>query len=156
VAGCPTQGIGTYGSFEEWSSLVREALVWIDEPDPSEGRKDIEAQSDPAYEQLATLLDAWHTCYKSEAVTLKRAMQDIELYSSRSTSQVKAQLNEYDNLLDALGSYDLRFNGKHFDTKRVGFAMRGVKGRVIAGKRFLQDGEEHRVAKWKVSTDGRV
>ena len=43
------------GSFEEWSDLVRQALIWAGEDDPNEGRKNIEAESDPQYEHLATL-----------------------------------------------------------------------------------------------------
>ncbi|MEZ6073962.1 MAG: hypothetical protein R3C10_27700 [Pirellulales bacterium] len=33
-AGRPDQGLKTWGSFEGWSQLVRQALVWAGQPDP--------------------------------------------------------------------------------------------------------------------------
>ena len=62
-AGCPAQGITAMGSFEQWSDLIRQAVVWAGEADPGEGWKDLDAESNPEYEQLAQLLDAWAQCY---------------------------------------------------------------------------------------------
>jgi len=62
-AGRPKQAIAQYGSFEQWSDLIRSALVWGGEVDPCEGRKTLAAQSDSAYAALATLLDAWLGCF---------------------------------------------------------------------------------------------
>jgi len=57
AAGCPKQpGISEFGAFEAWSDLVRHALIWADWPDPCEGRKNIQAESDGTYEALSTLL----------------------------------------------------------------------------------------------------
>jgi hypothetical protein len=58
-AGCPAQGVTPLGSFEQWSDLIRQSLIWAGEADPCEGRKGIEAESDPEYEKLATLLQTW-------------------------------------------------------------------------------------------------
>src|SRR5262249_20367764 len=77
TAGCPPQGLTAMGSFEEWSTLIRQALVWAGEADPNEGRKGLEAESDPEYERLAQLLAAWERCYPSGAKTLKEVSADI-------------------------------------------------------------------------------
>ena len=42
VAGKPAQPITPYGSFEEWSGLVRSALVWLGETDPCLSRAALE------------------------------------------------------------------------------------------------------------------
>lgn len=34
AAGCPSQGLKPFGSFESWSTYVREPLVWLGLPDP--------------------------------------------------------------------------------------------------------------------------
>src|SRR5215813_1272359 len=34
TASCPAQDIAPLGSFEAWSNLVRQALIWADEADP--------------------------------------------------------------------------------------------------------------------------
>lgn len=41
-AGRPEQKIRPFGRFEEWSNLVRSAIVWLELPDPCESRKGIE------------------------------------------------------------------------------------------------------------------
>ena len=63
LAGKPTQNISPYGSFEEWSDLVRSVLVWTGEPDPCEGRGTVEADADNDYEKLRDLLFAWADHY---------------------------------------------------------------------------------------------
>ena len=63
----PAQGLTPYGSFEAWSDLIRNAVVWLGEADPCEGRQDLAAHTDDGYEQLATLLTAWEACYAPKA-----------------------------------------------------------------------------------------
>jgi hypothetical protein len=65
-AGCPSQGLTPFGSFEAWSDLIRQCLVWAGEADPNEGRKDIEATSNPEFETLAVLLDRIGICIFSD------------------------------------------------------------------------------------------
>jgi hypothetical protein len=45
--------------------------------------------------------------------------------------------NEWNHLHAALGACDSRYDGKQFNTRRVGIAMRGWQGRVIDGKRLV-------------------
>ena len=40
VAGQPTVSLPEFGSFEDWSSLNRQAVVWLGEPDPLEPARD--------------------------------------------------------------------------------------------------------------------
>lgn len=48
-----------FGSFEDWSNLVRGALVWLGEPDPCITRKHI-AADDPVKAQLSAFFTAAH------------------------------------------------------------------------------------------------
>ena len=48
-----------FGSFEEWSRLVREPLVWLGLPDPVDSLRVLEA-ADPERAQLAAMLQAVH------------------------------------------------------------------------------------------------
>ncbi|MCB1918451.1 MAG: bifunctional DNA primase/polymerase [Candidatus Competibacteraceae bacterium] len=73
VAGKPKQPIKTLGSFEEWSDLVRSALVWLGEADPCLGRQEIE-DADPARMKLRSLLLAWFATFKSAGATGKEAV----------------------------------------------------------------------------------
>jgi len=148
-AGKPSQGVTPYGSFEEWSALVREALIWVDEPDPNMGRETINTDSDPRLSALGQLLATWATCYGTGTVkALKQVQADIGLHCSPDTS---APPTKWDDLQEALGNLDSRYDGKRLDMKRVGYALRGLAGRIVDGKRLIQDGVDHnKVTLWRL------
>jgi hypothetical protein len=79
-AGKPKQNITQYGSFEDWSDLVRSALVWLNAADPCEAREGIQAEHDTAYDDLRSLLHAWRGCYLStESKPLVDVFDDIKV-----------------------------------------------------------------------------
>jgi len=146
-AGCPSQGIPPLGSFEPWSDLIRQALVWAGEADPCEGRKDIEATSNPEFEDLAALLHAWHACYDTKAATLKHAVQDISLYAASGQGEPG---NHWNDLHDALRAFDERSDGKTLNTRAIGKSLPRLAGRVIEGKRLVRAGTYNRALQWRI------
>lgn len=58
-AGMPRQSLPAFGSFEGWSRLVREALVWVGQPDPCATRAKLAEQSDTTADALGQLIAAW-------------------------------------------------------------------------------------------------
>ncbi|OYU90126.1 MAG: hypothetical protein CFE29_14095 [Bradyrhizobiaceae bacterium PARB1] len=66
VAGRPgLHKLSAFGSFEQWSGLVRGALVWLGQPDPCLTRSHIAAE-DPVKAELAELLTAIYAARGSE------------------------------------------------------------------------------------------
>lgn len=57
VAGRPEVGLTHLGSFEAWSKLVRNAVVWIGMPDPLAPKKEWASRADRAGNALGLLLD---------------------------------------------------------------------------------------------------
>lgn len=57
VAGRPEVGLTHLGSFEAWSKLVRNAVVWVGMPDPLAPKKEWASRADRAGNALALLLD---------------------------------------------------------------------------------------------------
>lgn len=55
-AGMPDQGLPAWGSFESWSSLVRNALVFAGMPDPAITRHELEANADIETDTKAMLV----------------------------------------------------------------------------------------------------
>jgi hypothetical protein len=146
VAGCPSQGVSALGSFEEWSALVRQALIWAGEADPCLGRQDLEVESDANYEALSTILAAWYACYGPQAKTLRQVADDIQRHGA--TALVSSS---WEDLRDALGSLDPHDPGKGVNTRLVGDALRGWKGRLIGGKRFVRAGtDRNKSVEWRV------
>lgn len=63
VAGKPgARDLEPFGRFEDWSALVRGALVWAGEADPCATRANV-AVGDSAREELAVLIEAWETAF---------------------------------------------------------------------------------------------
>jgi hypothetical protein len=147
AAGCPAQGVQPMGSFEAWSALIREALIWVGEPDPNEGRKGLEIESDPEYEQLATLLDAWQACYATTEVrTLAQVKMDIALYAASG----RQPPNTWNTLHEALVALDPRYDGRSVNMRVLGRAFQKFKRRAIAGRRLVPDGLLHHAQRWRL------
>jgi hypothetical protein len=58
-AGRPRHDLPAWGSFEGWSALVREAVVWLGMPDPADTRQELAAVADTEASALAELLESW-------------------------------------------------------------------------------------------------
>ncbi len=58
-AGMPRQDVSAFGSFEGWSRVVREAVVWLGQPDPCATRAKLAEQSDTTTDALGQLMAAW-------------------------------------------------------------------------------------------------
>jgi hypothetical protein len=145
VAGRPPQSITPLGSFEEWSNLVRHALIWGGQPDPCEGRKDLEADSDPDFDALSTLLDAWYACYGTTAKTLAKVKADVELETAKSVLS-----NQWDDLNEAL--MRLQPHGhQDLNTRAVGDKLRAWQGRMVGHKRFIRPKQKlGGAAQWRI------
>jgi putative DNA primase/helicase len=140
-AGCPRQGVKPLGSFEAWSHLVRQGLIWAGEADPCEGRREIEAESDPQYEALSTLLSAWHARYGSESRTVKAIKADLENHMVQEQGSGRWIVHpDWRDLYEALAS--LSKGGKDIDARAVGYALRGWQGRLVDGRRLITPGLE--------------
>lgn len=149
TAGCPAQGLTPMGSFEAWSDLIRQALVWCTGADPCAGRQAIEATSTPELEDLAVLLAAWEACYGNVAMTLRDVIE--ETHKRMQHVGPDTTRNQWNDLYDALAYCDPRHDGKRLDAKRLGNAMRGWQGRVIDSKRLVSPGKDrNKVTLWKI------
>jgi hypothetical protein len=56
VAGRPESGEPAIGGFEQWSELIRNAVLWLDLPDPAAGRAEVKRQRDSSTDAFVTLL----------------------------------------------------------------------------------------------------
>jgi len=75
-AGMPKQNIPAWGSFEEWSRIVREAIVWIGMPDPAITRNELEIEADDEKCTATSLVEGWlelQEQLKVEMITAREA-----------------------------------------------------------------------------------
>lgn len=58
LAGRPSQGLSRFGSFEDWSHVVREAVVWLGLPDPLDAVSEIVESGDTTAMALDAILES--------------------------------------------------------------------------------------------------
>lgn len=129
AAGRPAAGLKPWGSFEGWSGLVRGAVVWAGLADPGETRAELE-QVDTDANVLADLVMGWEelpdelgTCGCTIAQALE-ALRDAP--GPRRFARLRSALAEVcphppDQLPTA---------------KKVGYALRRFRGRVVQGRKL--------------------
>jgi hypothetical protein len=142
VAGCPPQQVPPMGSFEPWSDLVRQSLVWAGQADPAEGRATLAVETDPDLAEFAELLQCWLACYDAP-VTLKEAIQDAK--------QRAVEAGPRDQWNDLRDVFD------HFaQTRRdVAYTLRKYKGRIVNGAVLRREGTNRKgFVLWSVKPVG--
>jgi len=100
AAGRPKHGLPAWGSFESWSALVREAIVWLGLPDPAATRQALAEIADSEGAALRELLESWPRLDPgniglSTAEVLERLRADSEhLPSNQDLTEVRSAIVE--------------------------------------------------------------
>jgi hypothetical protein len=82
VAGRPEVELPPFGSFEEWSRIVRGSLVWCGLPDPTSTRRELEDEAEEGVSAHAHLVEGWHQLQvemgRDDGMTVKEALAFLE------------------------------------------------------------------------------
>ena len=146
-AGCPRQTTRAYGSFDDWYQKIAGALMWIGEPDPCEGRKALQDEVEDELLSFRQLVLGWEACYRATLATPRTLKQVAFEIQSNADPQAP---NAWDDLREALGAFDPRYDGQHLDTRPAGYALRKYRGRVVDDKRFVSDPHTKAGAPWHI------
>jgi putative DNA primase/helicase len=127
AAGCPDMGIPAWGSFEAWSNLIRQALVWAGQADPWQTR---DAMRD--VDQSAEIIRLLHA-----------GIEQADVEGSGVTSADIARLLDSpvsEDKIDAWSTLRVAIeelcDGRKITSQRIGCGLRKFKGRVSGGKRL--------------------
>jgi hypothetical protein len=140
VAGRPNKP-RSFGSFEEWSDMVRGALIWLGEPDPVKSVEIVRA-NDPKKNLEARVLELWAETYQGQTRTVAQILKDIRpkpatAYESRPEDHPFREI-----VIEAVGSDS--------DSRRLGRFLLKLSDKVIEGKILRAVGVIHGVTIWKV------
>lgn len=140
VAGRPKQQHDPFGSFEDWSALVRDALMWLDQPDPCITMQAIRLQ-DPKRRNLAAVLHEWCAVLGDGDVTAARV---VEIAEQRDGADLL-----YPDFREAL--YVVAGERGAINSVKLGNWLRSRRGKTIDRLRFEQaEGGHGGVTRWKV------
>jgi Bifunctional DNA primase/polymerase, N-terminal len=155
-AGCPNMGCARWGSFEEWSKLIPNAIVFAGGADPMEARPESDEEVDPesqamfaVIDQLPLLIEKVRTFESVNGTTSYRdsiaARTIIDcLYS------IKPEWSEFEPLKDAVETLCKVRNGRTPDAVSLGSKLRSIRSRVIGGRRLVCDPNGNHTMMWRV------
>ncbi len=142
VAGKPDQGLQPWGSFESWSALVRNAIVWAGQPDPGETREVLQTEADRDHEILDRLLTGWQDAVQffGRPVAVCEVLSKLEKEGGqRELESLRA------TILDLCSS-----PGKLPGSRQLGNRLRRYQNRVIRGRRLQSRGKGKLGMTWVV------
>jgi putative DNA primase/helicase len=144
-AGKPRQA-DPLGSFEEWSDLVRSALMWLGKADPVTTLESAR-RLDPRLEELSAVLSQWGEVIKDEAVSVREVVQKA----------VTTTVNQYDFGKPTFVHTDLREallavagQGGAINSRRLGKWLAANQKRIVEGSWIEQAGTLQGYALWKL------
>jgi len=128
--GHASKDLKPFGSFEGWSSVVREAVVWLGLPDPCLTRTKLAESADSTGDALSQLIAAWE-CYDTSGEGLVLSDMLNRLYPSQ------REHAPYDDASNAMRSaLETLVNcppGKPPTPRQVGNRFRRLRRRVVRG-----------------------
>ncbi len=160
AAGNPAR-LRALASFEDWSDLVRSALVWLGHADPCASMEEAR-EDDPELTELREVMVAWHEAFASEPRTIRRAIEAATAPTVQANedgdvpTHGAAMTLPYPDLRDIF--IRLSSGRGALDTTRIGKWMVAHEGRIVSiagissGLRFMRDGKTDGVVRWKLSS----
>jgi hypothetical protein len=140
VAGRPDHGLKPWGSFESWSRLVRNAVVWCGLTDPGETRQVVQEKADETGRGLRQLLAALEFVDPDRrGLTAAEIVRRATDEDTRMSSEVREMLV---SALDALVSKP--------DGRKLGYRLRHLRRRVVDGRFLDLAGQDGGVNRWIV------
>ncbi|MBB3655812.1 putative DNA primase/helicase [Rhizobium sp. BK650] len=129
------------GSFEQWSDLVRSALVWLGLPDPLGNAAKIR-DDDPERERTSAIISALPTGKSWTAVDIAKMVDEgaFDPIGNR----------RHEGLVHALSDY---IEKGRLNTHRFSGFLRKYSGRIVNGQMIVQAGRNRlNTALWKIET----
>ncbi len=138
--GRPQQGLLPWGSFEEWSSLIRQAVVHAGLPDPGLTREALRESADDEGAALRTIIENWEKVDpEGRGLTARGILSSLGKPGA-------APIREAFILLSGDKSHSDNLPG----SVALGKMLSRHKGRVFAGKKIASELNRDKSAVWRV------
>lgn len=142
-AGRPSSQLKPWGSFEGWSDLVRQAIVWVGLPDPGDTREELRRASDREASALRAIIRGW----------AEIDPDGTGLTSAKIIERLEKSPDSYELLRSAVLELCPAQGGKLPSTRSLGNKLRALRGRNIGGK-AIDCRDSHGTALWSVQQIG--
>ncbi len=131
----------SFGRFEQWSDLIRGAIIWLGLADPCDSRKRVE-ENDPHRENLTQLLECWKSIFLNQKITVKQLVKASCASSHRS--------EEDEGRAEDLKLALLEVAGKRgeINSSKLGCYLRENNGRIENGLKIVSHGKSKHGVLW--------
>jgi putative DNA primase/helicase len=152
LAGRPSQK-SPLGSFSEWSSWIRDALIWLGEADPCDTMEKVR-QNDPKLGAVVAVISQWAEVVGYDVRVTTKELIDYAIekvnegYSMPYSKQDFAHPELREALLIVAG------DGGSINGRRLGIWLGANENRLVQGCKIVRDGERGGVGVWKLKSAG--
>jgi hypothetical protein len=136
LAGKPTKGLPTWGSFEEWSDLVRGAIVWLGLPDPADTRETLRENTETDSAIPKEFLEGWSEVCASHGTPISAGSPIKGMTVEAAMDVLLENENEFRKLRSALAGLCKASPGNLPPAKTVSYRFRSMNGKVAHGMIF--------------------
>lgn len=141
AAGRPDHKLTPLGSFDEWSAVVRSAVVWTIGDDPCKAREDLRAADDTA-SNAAAIIEGWDELTSTPGV-------DKKLTAAQALKELRDHPTAYTTLREAIMSWSR--NDELPSQRAVGMRLNSMRGKVVSGK-YMHGDQLKGTWLWSVGT----
>jgi hypothetical protein len=140
-------------SFEAWSDLIRQTVIWIGQRgwlnvgDPGESIT-TSYEEDPELNKLRALISTWQEMFGTNSYTVRAAMDKVARKKSGSDS------NETDPKVNALYEAMLNITEERgqINPRKLGWWIKQHSKRVVSGMRFIEHRKRGNSCSWSVDS----
>ena len=139
VAGRPNKPT-PLGSFEEWSNLVRGALMWLGKGDPTSTMEEVRMR-DPKLEELISVITQWQAVIGTERVTVAQAIKRAQT--------IHEGEHVYPEFREAL--YNIAGQRGEIKSMMLSTWLRSNQNRIAYGHRIEQHSTRQNAVIWSIT-----
>lgn len=136
AAGKPISKCSALASYERWSELIRQPLLWLELPDPAT-RVFEQLNVDPDRELLSRLIDTWDHHFGNKPTMVREAVE-LTTFMQNSAQELKEVFRE---IAEERGEINRR---------RLGRWIARHQGQVVNGRRLEKVSTKNSAEKWQV------
>lgn len=145
-AGCPVQEMIPWGSFDDWSRIVRGAVIWCGLPDPAMTRAKLMEDSDREPSLVKSMFSVMRKLQKDSPRGVL-AKQLVTLSPSNSDWPSRERCEEIDALLHELVPTS---SSLPVDARRLGKKFESLRERVFGKWKLIRVEGTNAGARWRV------
>lgn len=135
------KGEGKLGSFEGWSRMIRDPLVWLGEPDPLDVMEEVR-KGDPRLAKLRAVIGAWAAAFGDTGKTLAQVVAKAQERDGEAGRYVNPELR------DALLAITSGGEQAPINAEKLAWWLRKNSDRYVEGARFVRGDDGTKTAIW--------